>query len=162
MSEIYCISYSDFGYLLTEKDWSIKIQKLKDYDFEVYEDLLTADDITLKRRFLGSVPDLFENSSDFKSEPELPYDVERFLMTYHGVEVMVLGSYDFDRLFKDKEKDSLGRQRACYLQSILIRGSSRGCGSISLKRYGFEQYRASFQILKGSLKEHPRSREQSL
>ena len=57
MSEIYCISYSDFGYLLTEKDWSIKIQKLKDYDFEVYEDLLTADDITLKRRFLGSVPD---------------------------------------------------------------------------------------------------------
>ena len=52
--------------------------------------------------------DLFENSSDFKSEPELPYDVERFLMTYHGVEVMVLGSYDFDRLFKDKEKDSLG------------------------------------------------------
>lgn len=108
MSEIYCISYSDFGYLLTEKDWSIKIQKLKDYDFEVYEDLLTADDITLKRRFLGSVPDLFENSPDFKSEPELPYDVERFLMTYHGVEVMVLGSYDFDRLFKDKEKDSLG------------------------------------------------------
>lgn len=108
MSEIYCISYSDFGYLLTEKDWSIKIQKLKDYDFEVYEDLLTADDITLKRRFLGNVPDLFENSSDFKSEPELPYDVERFLMTYHGVEVMVLGSYDFDRLFKDKEKDSLG------------------------------------------------------
>ena len=108
MSEIYCISYSDFGYLLTEKDWSIKIQKLKDYDFEVYEDLLTADDITLKRRFLGRVPDLFENSSDFKSEPELPYDVERFLMTYHGVEVMVLGSYDFDRLFKDKEKDSLG------------------------------------------------------
>lgn len=108
MSEIYCISYSDFGYLLTEKDWSIKIQKLKDYDFEVYEDLLTADDITLKRRFLGSVPDLFENSSYFKSEPELPYDVERFLMTYHGVEVMVLGSYDFDRLFKDKEKDSLG------------------------------------------------------
>lgn len=106
MSEIYCISYSDFGYLLTEKDWSIKIQKLKDYDFEVYEDLLTADDITLKRRFLGSVPDLSENSSDFKSEPELPYDVERFLMTYHGVEVMVLGSYDFDRLFKDKEKDS--------------------------------------------------------
>ena len=108
MSEIYCISYSDFGYLLTEKDWSIKIQKLKDYDFEVYEDLLTADDITLKRRFLGSVPDLFENRSDFKSEPEIPYDVERFLMTYHGVEVMVLGSYDFDRLFKDKEKDSLG------------------------------------------------------
>ncbi len=108
MSEIYCISYSDFGYLLTEKDWSIKIQKLKDYDFEVYEDLLTADDITLKRRFLGSVPDLSENSSDFKSEPELPYDVERFLMTYHGVEVMVLGSYDFDRLFKDKEKDSFG------------------------------------------------------
>lgn len=108
MSEIYCISYSDFGYLLTEKDWSIKIQKLKDYDFEVYEDLLTADDITLKRRFLGSVHDLFGNSSDFKSEPELPYDVERFLMTYHGVEVMVLGSYDFDRLFKDKEKDSLG------------------------------------------------------
>lgn len=108
MSEIYCISYSDFGYLLTEKDWSIKIQKLKDYDFEVYEDLLTADDITLKRRFLGSVPDLSENSSDFKSEPELPYDVERFLMTYHGVEVMVLGSYDIDRLFKDKEKDSLG------------------------------------------------------
>lgn len=108
MSEIYCISYSDFGYLLTEKDWSIKIQKLKDYDFEVYEDLLTADDITLKRRFLGSVHDLFENSFDFKSEPELPYDVERFLMTYHGVEVMVLGSYDFDRLFKDKEKDSLG------------------------------------------------------
>lgn len=108
MSEIYCISYSDFGYLLTEKDWSIKIQKLKDYDFEVYEDLLTADDITLKRRFLGIVPDLFENSSDFKSEPELPYDVERFLMTYHGVEVMVLGSYDIDRLFKDKEKDSLG------------------------------------------------------
>lgn len=90
MSEIYCISYSDFGYLLTEKDWSIKIQKLKDYDFEVYEDLLTADDITLKRRFLGSVPDLFENSSDFKSEPELPYDVERFLMTYHGVEDVVL------------------------------------------------------------------------
>lgn len=108
MSEIYCISYSDFGYLLTEKDWSIKIQKLKDYDFEVYEDLLTADDITLKRRFLVSMHDLFENSSDFKSEPELPYDVERFLMTYHGVEVMVLGSYDFDRLFKDKEKDSLG------------------------------------------------------
>lgn len=108
MSEIYCISYSDFGYLLTEKDWSIKIQKLKDYDFEVYEDLLTADDITLKRRFLGSVHDLFENSSDFKSEPELPYDVERFLMSYHGVEIMVLGSYDFDRLFKDKEKDSLG------------------------------------------------------
>lgn len=108
MSEIYCISYSDFGYLLTEKDWSIKIQKLKDYDFEVYEDLLTADKITLKRRFLGSVPDLFENSADFKSEPELPSDIDRFLMTYQGIEVMVLGSYDFDRLFKDKEKDSLG------------------------------------------------------
>lgn len=108
MSEIYCISYSDFGYLLTEKDWSIKIQKLKDYDFEVYEDLLTADKITLKRRFLGCVPDLFENSADFKSEPELPSDIERFLMTYQGLEVMVLGSYDFDRLFKDKEKDSLG------------------------------------------------------
>lgn len=51
MSKIYCISYSDFGYLLTEKDWSIKIHKLKDYDFEVYEDLLTSDVITLKRRF---------------------------------------------------------------------------------------------------------------
>lgn len=108
MSEIYCISYSDFGYLLTEKDWSIKIQKLKGYDFDVYEDLLTADKITLKRRFLGSVPDLFENSADFKSEPELPSDIDRFLMTYQGLEVMVLGSYDFDRLFKDKEKDSLG------------------------------------------------------
>ena len=73
MSEIYCISYSDFGYLLTEKDWSIKIQKLNDSDFEVYEDLLTADDSTRKRRFLGSVPDLFENSSDFSAEHERPY-----------------------------------------------------------------------------------------
>lgn len=108
MSEIYCISYSDFGYLLTEKDWSIKIQKLKDYDFDVYEDLLTSDTLTLKRRFLGSVPDLFENSSDFKSEPELPSDIERFLMTYNGIEVVVVGSYDFDRLFKDKTKDELG------------------------------------------------------
>lgn len=111
MSEIYCISYSDFGYLLTEKDWSIKIQKLKDYDFEVYEDLLTAGGITLKRRFLGSVPDLFENSSDFKSEPELPYDVERFLMTYHGVEVMVLGSYDFEDCLKIKKKTVLALLR---------------------------------------------------
>ncbi|MBQ8023444.1 MAG: hypothetical protein IJ254_04175 [Succinivibrio sp.] len=110
MSELYCISYSDFGYLLTEKDWSIKIHKLKDYDFEVYEDLLTSDGITLKRRFLGSVPDLFENSSEFKSEPELPSDIERFLMTYNGTEVVVVGSYDFERLFsgKDKAKDEYG------------------------------------------------------
>lgn len=106
MSEIYCISYSDFGYLLTEKDWSIKIHKLKDYDFEVYEDLLTSEGITLKRRFLGSVPDLFENSSEFKSEPELPSDIERFLMTYNGTEVVVVGSYDFERLFSGKDKDS--------------------------------------------------------
>lgn len=110
MSELYCISYSDFGYLLTEKDWSIKIHKLKDYDFEVYEDLLTSDGITLKRRFLGSVPDLFENSSEFKSEPELPSDIEIFLMTYNGTEVVVVGSYDFERLFsgKDKAKDEYG------------------------------------------------------
>lgn len=111
MSEIYCISYSDFGYLLTEKDWSIKIQKLKDYDFEVYEDLLTADDITLKRRFLGSVPDLFENSSDFKSEPELPYDVERFLMTYHGVEVMVQVLMTLTDCLKIKKKTVLALLR---------------------------------------------------
>lgn len=108
MFEIYCISYSDFGYLLTEKDWSIKIQKLKDYDFDVYEDLLTSDTLTLKRRFLGSVPELFENRSDFKSEPELPTDIERFLMTYNGIEVVVVGSYDFERLFRDKTKDELG------------------------------------------------------
>ncbi len=108
MSEIYCISYSDFGYLLTEKDWSIKIQKLKDYDFEVYEDLLTSEGITLKRRFLGSVPDLFENSSDFKSEPELPCDIDRFLMTHNGIEAVVVGSYDFERLFRDKTKDEFG------------------------------------------------------
>ena len=108
MSEIYCISYSDFGYLLTERNWSIKIQKLKDYDFDVYEDLLTSDTLTLKRRFLGSVPDLFENSSDFKSEPELPSDIERFLMTYNGIEVVVVGSYDFERLFRDKTKDEFG------------------------------------------------------
>ena len=108
MSEIYCISYSDFGYLLTEKDWSIKIQKLKDYDFEVYEDLLTSDGITLKRRFLGSVPDLFENSSEFKAEPELPGDIERFLMTYNGTEVLVVGSYDFERLLSGKTKDEFG------------------------------------------------------
>lgn len=108
MSDIYCISYSDFGYLLTENDWSVSIHKLKDYDFEVYEDLLEADGITLKRRFLGNVPSLFEDSSAFKAEPELPSDIERFLMTYKNTEVAVIGSYDFDRLFKGKTKDSLG------------------------------------------------------
>lgn len=107
-SEIYCISYSDFGYLLTENDWSVSIRKLDDYNFDVYEDLLKTGEIILKRRFLGSVPSVFEDSSEFKSEPELPSDIERFLMTYKGVNAVVVGSYDFDRLFNGLPKDSLG------------------------------------------------------
>lgn len=106
MSEIYCISYSDFGYLLTDWLWSISIVKLEDCDYGVFEDVLKADDIVIRRRFLGNVPSLFEDSSEFKSEPQLPSDVERFLMTYHGIEAIVVSSYDFDRLFSNKSKDS--------------------------------------------------------
>lgn len=110
MSKVFAISYSNFGYLLTDLIYQIEIKKLEDYDYGLYEDILTADEIVIKRRFLANLPSVFgdENTQEVQAEPELPPDVTRFLMTYKGTEVVVIGSHDFELLFKDKATDDKG------------------------------------------------------
>lgn len=110
MSKVFAISYSNFGYLLTDLIYQIEIKKLEDYDYGLYEDILTADEIVIKRRFLANLQSVFgdENTQEVQAEPELPPDVTRFLMTYKGTEVVVIGSHDFELLFKDKATDDKG------------------------------------------------------
>ena len=78
MSEIYCISYSDFGYLLTEKDWSIKIHKLKDYDFVKDANPTGAQKISLEKaqnliRALMSKKNIKKAYDEWESVQSGPY-----------------------------------------------------------------------------------------
>ena len=36
MSKVFAISYSNFGYLLTDLIYQIEIKKLEDYDYGLY------------------------------------------------------------------------------------------------------------------------------
>lgn len=110
MSKVFAISYSNFGYLLTDLIYQIEIKKLEDYDYGLYEDILTADEIVIKRRFLANHSSVFdnENTQEVQAEAELPSDVTRFIMTYKGTDVVVIGSHDFELLFKDKATDDKG------------------------------------------------------
>ena len=110
MSKVFAISYSNFGYLLTDLIYQIEIKKLEDYDYGLYEDILTADEIVIKRRFLANLSSVFdiENTQEVQAEAELPSDVTRFIMTYKGTDVVVIGSHDFELLFKDKATDDKG------------------------------------------------------
>ena len=71
---------------------------------------MTADEIVIKRRFLANLSSVFdnENTQEVQAEAELPSDVTRFIMTYKGTDVVVIGSHDFELLFKDKATDDKG------------------------------------------------------
>ncbi len=108
MSKIFCISYSDFGFLLTEQEWNLKIRKLEGYEYGVYEDVLSSGPFILKRRFLSNLPDIFDDTDEKKSEPLLPEDIKRLILERDSKAVYVISSNDFDRLFSDSSKDQYG------------------------------------------------------
>jgi hypothetical protein len=108
MSEVYCMSYSDWGYLLTDKAWDIKIRKLEDCDYGVYEDVLSRDGITIYRRFLANLPSVFDDTDEKTPEPTLPSEISRFIMSYKDKEVVVIGSYDFNKIFSTFPKNEHG------------------------------------------------------
>jgi len=108
MSKIFCISYSDFGFLLSEQEWKLTIRKLEGYDYGVFEDELLAGPFVIKRRFLSNLPDIFDDADEKKSEPLLPSDIKRLILERDGTEVYVISSNDFARLFAQSPKDEYG------------------------------------------------------
>ncbi len=108
MSKVLCIGYSDFGYLLSQREWQISIHKVEDVSYGLYEDVLCADGIRIIRRFVANTPSVFDNLEEDKSEPLLPYDVKRIMITFEDQEVRVIASHDFARLFSSLEKNALG------------------------------------------------------
>lgn len=118
MSKIFCISYSDYGFVLNQLKFSIKTVQLTDI---LFENILSCDDIEIRRRFVN-VPRLFD---DDHSEPLLPDDCERFLMTYKNTKVKVIDSYIYAELSKDKEKDEFG--------FILMEEEQVTCNSVDLE-----------------------------
>lgn len=108
MEKVFCISYSDFGYLLSEQDWKVEIKKLDDYDYGVFEDILSSGQFLIKRRFLSNLPDIFDDCSETKSEPVLPEDIKRFIFKRGDREVYVISSTDFEQLFSLDSRDEYG------------------------------------------------------
>jgi hypothetical protein len=108
MNKVFCISYSDFGYLLSEQDWPVEIRKLEEFDYGVYEDILRSGPFLIKRRFLSNLPDIFDDCSEKKSEPVLPEDIKRLILNRDDTEVLVIGSNEFMQLFSDENKDEFG------------------------------------------------------
>ncbi len=101
MSKIFCISYSDYGYLLTQTEFLIKTVQLTDI---LFENILISGEIEIRRRFVN-VPRLFD---DDHSEPLLTDDTERFSMKYMGIKVKVIDSYKFTEIAKNIKPDPLG------------------------------------------------------
>ncbi|MBE6423937.1 hypothetical protein [Succinivibrio dextrinosolvens] len=108
MNKVFCISYSNFGYLLSEQNWTVEIRKLEEFDYGVYEDILRSGQFLIKRRFLSSLPDIFDDCSEKKSEPVLPEDIKRLILNRDDTEVLVIASNDFIQLFSDESKDEFG------------------------------------------------------
>lgn len=108
MDKVFCISYSDFGYLLSEQVWKVEIKKLEDYEYGVYEDILSSGPFLIKRRFLSNLPDIFGDSSEKKSEPVLPEEIKRFILKREDSDVYVISSSDFEQLFSDEKRDEYG------------------------------------------------------
>ncbi len=107
MSKVYCIGYSDYGFLLSEQDWNVEIRKLDGCDYGVYEDILKSGPFTIVRRFLSGLPDIFDET-DKKSEPVLPEDISRLIIRRDGIDVVVISSTDFMQLFGGETKDEYG------------------------------------------------------
>jgi len=105
MDEVYCISYSDFGHLLMENSWELKIRR-NDQCTGVYEDILRAGDITIVRRFVQGIPSLF--AEDENHETVLPEGIERLELKKGELKVIVIGSFEFDSLFLDSQRDQNG------------------------------------------------------
>ena len=108
MNKVFCISYSDFGYLLSEQNWKIEIKKLDEYEYGVYEDILVSGPFLIKRRFLSNLPDIFDDCSEKKSEPVLPEEIKRFIFKKDNIDVIVIGSKEFSVLFPDDSRDEFG------------------------------------------------------
>ncbi len=108
MEKVFCISYSDFGYLLSEQEWKIEIKQLEEYEYGVFEDILSSGPFLIKRRFLSNLPDIFDDCSEKKSEPVLPEDIKRLILNRDDTEVLVIGSNEFMQLFSDENKDEFG------------------------------------------------------
>ena len=101
MSKIFCISYSDYGYLLTQTEFSIKTVQLTDI---LFENIFISGEIEIRRRFVN-VPRIFD---DDHSEPLLTDDTQRFTMKYKDTQVKVIDSYKFAELTKGIKPDLLG------------------------------------------------------
>lgn len=103
MNKLYCISYSDFGSLLTDEIFDIRVRKLEGCDYGVYEDVLTASDLVILRRFIANTPSVFDDEPD--SSDSLPPEIRRIVLTYKGIELKVIPSLDFQRLFGKEQKN---------------------------------------------------------
>ena len=153
MSKVFAISYSNFGYLLTDLIYQIEIKKLEDYDYGLYEDILTADEIVIKRRFLANLSSVFdnENTQEVQAEAELPSDVTRFIMTYKGTDVVVIGSHDFELLFindgsRDQTLDMI-KELANNDKRIKYISFSRNFGKEAAMYAGFENSTGDYVCL---------------
>ncbi|MGN0902519.1 MAG: hypothetical protein ACI4M9_04465 [Succinivibrio sp.] len=105
MSKVYCMSYSDYGYLLTNTEFEIKTVKLENYEYDVFENILKADRFVLKRHFLKPSA-LFEDEDD--SLLPLPEEIARLDITYDSLPVYVTGTFEFESAFSGLKKNSFG------------------------------------------------------
>lgn len=113
MSQVFCIGYSDFGYLLSDNDWSIRQNDLTDMLYGLYEDELSGQDFVIHRRYLANTNnqeslDNGDEDSEHGEILELPEEIDRVKITYKGVVVRVIGSYEFESLFGHMTKDKYG------------------------------------------------------
>ena len=82
MSKVYCISYSDFGALITDGEFDISIVRLDEFDYPVYEDVLLRGKLHVKRRFLNRINSVFDEDAQY--EAELPSEIKRLELSYDG------------------------------------------------------------------------------
>ena len=67
MSKVYCISYSDFGALITDGEFDISIVRLDEFDYPVYEDVLLRGKLHVKRRFLNRINSVFDEDAQYEA-----------------------------------------------------------------------------------------------
>ncbi|MGN1281863.1 MAG: hypothetical protein ACI4UM_08190 [Succinivibrio sp.] len=122
MSKVYCIAYSNFGYFLSDLKWSVTKNDLSPILYGLYEDELTCGDFVICRRYLSGNASLPDSDSDCDESDrdeilELPEEIERVKITYKGCKVLVIGTYEFDSLFGDLQKDEYG---LVYVEESLV------------------------------------------
>jgi len=106
MSKVYCISYSDFGALITDGEFDISIVRLDEFDYPVYEDVLLRGKLHVKRRFLNRINSVFDEDAQY--EAELPSEIKRLELSYDGLELYVIPGLDFNRLFEGQMLNEYG------------------------------------------------------